>query len=71
MVGVYQSPAGDGGDGKMISESVGILKHHRPTGYQRLSVVHKAVIVAESLEKAGVDQPCRAEPAAGEVDVGD
>lgn len=37
---------------------------------KRLSVINKAVVVRETSKNAWIDQPCGAEPATVEVDVG-
>ena len=62
---------GDGGDGQRVRERVGIFKGENVTGYQRLSVVYKAVVVAKPLENFGVDEASGAEPATVEVNSGD
>ncbi|KAJ4850132.1 hypothetical protein Tsubulata_000606 [Turnera subulata] len=54
-----------------VRESIGIFKGKDATTRQRLAVVYKAVIVADSFENPGVDEESRAEPATVEVYPGD
>ena len=54
-------------DCERVRECIGILKGESATCYQRLSVVYKAVVVAEALEYLGVDEASRAEPSTAEV----
>lgn len=58
-------------DCERVRECIGILKGESATCYQRLSVVYKAVVVAEALEYLGVDEASGAEPATVEVNSGD
>jgi len=68
---VFSSMAWYGGDWQRVRERIGIFKGENATSYQRLSIVYKAVVVAEPLEYLGVDEASRAEPATVEVNPGD
>ncbi|KAJ6764264.1 hypothetical protein OIU74_023192 [Salix koriyanagi] len=65
------SMTGDGGDGQRVRESIGVFKGENVAGYQRLSVVYKAVVVAKPPENLGVDEASGAEPSTVEVNPGD
>lgn len=71
LVFVYSSMTNYRRDSQRVRECVGIFKGESAAGYQRLSVVNKAVIVAKALEYLGVDEANRAEPATVEVNSGD
>jgi hypothetical protein len=71
LVFVYSSMTNYRRDSQRVRECVGIFKGESAAGYQRLSIVNKAVIVAKALEYLGVDEANRAEPATVEVNSGD
>lgn len=68
---VGTSRADDGGNGKRITEGVGVLKGDGVAVNEGVAVVDKAVVVMEAFEEVGVDEPGGAEPTAAEMDAGD
>lgn len=62
---------GGGGDGKGVGVGLSVLEGDAASGGDGLAVVDEAVVISEAAEDGGVDGTGGAEPAAGEVDVGD
>lgn len=55
------------GNWERVEEGVGILEGNGGTVDQGPAIIDEAVVVTEALEELGVDEACRAEPAASEV----
>lgn len=55
------------GNWERVEEGVGILEWNGGTVDQGPAIIDEAVVVTEALEELGVDEACRAEPAASEV----
>lgn len=65
--GCKLSNADHRGNGEWIEVSIGILERKSATIDQGSAIIDEAVVVTEALEHLGVDETCRAEPAAAEV----
>lgn len=63
--------AGDGGDGELVGEGVGVLEGDGLAGLERASALDDAVVEADALELGRVDELRGGEVAAGDVDVVD
>lgn len=55
------------GNWERVEEGVGILEGNGGTVDQGPAIIDETVVVTEALEELGVDEACRAEPAASEV----
>lgn len=67
----WWSDTDDRGNGKRVEEGVGILEWNGGAVDQGSAIIDEAIVVTEALKDLGVDEACRAEPAAPQVNARD